>query len=112
MAKSNVELKFSLKDGVSSGLGKISKGIGDVDAKLGKVAITAGLATAALALVGAGAGIAAGISAAADLESAIARAGQATGATTEQLEGLANGTMVVVWAPTDKAQRDAENRTA
>ena len=23
---------------------------------------------------------------------------------------LANGTMVVVWAPADKAQRDAENR--
>ena len=34
----------------------------------------------------------------------------ATGLTEAQLEGLANGTMVVVRAPADKAQRDAENR--
>ena len=85
MAKQNVELKFSIKDGVSSGLAKIGKGIDSVNLSLGKTAVAAGAATAALAAVGAGAGIVAGISSASEFEQAIARAGQAAGATGEQL---------------------------
>jgi len=85
VAKQNVELKFSIKDGVSSGLAKIGKGIDSVNLSLGKTAVAAGAATAALAAVGAGAGIVAGISSASEFEQAIARAGQAAGATGEQL---------------------------
>lgn len=88
MAKQNVELKFSIKDGVSSGLAKIGKGIDSVNLSLGKTAVAAGAATAALAAVGAGAGIVSGISAASEFEQAIARAGQAAGATGEQLAAM------------------------
>jgi hypothetical protein len=88
VAKQNVELKFSIKDGVSSGLAKIGKGIDSVNLSLGKTAVAAGAATAALAAVGAGAGIVAGISAASEFEQAIARAGQAAGATGEQLAAM------------------------
>ena len=76
MAKQNVELKFSLKDGVSAGLASISKGIDGLNTKLGKATVAAGAATAALAAVGAGAGIAAGVTAAAEFEQAIVRAGR------------------------------------
>lgn len=88
MAKQSVELKFSIVDGVSSGLAKIGKGVDSLNTKLGAVAVKAGAATAALAAVGLGAGIAAGVVAAAEFEQAITRAGQATGATAEQLAAM------------------------
>lgn len=88
MAKKDVELRFTIKDGVSSGLAKIGQGVDSLNTKLGAVAVKAGAATAALAAVGTAAGIGAGVAAAAEFEQAIARAGQATSATTEQLAAM------------------------
>lgn len=81
MAKQNVELRFSLKDGVSSGLKSIQTsvaGIGTTIAKIGPAAIAAG---AALATVGIGAALTKGVSDAADFESALGRISVKSGET-------------------------------
>lgn len=85
MAKQNVELKFTLKDGVTSGLSKIGKGVEEIDKKLGKVAVAAGAATVALAAVGAGAALVQGLKDVASFEEQLARIGATAGASADQM---------------------------
>lgn len=85
MAKQNVELKFTLKDGVTSGLSKIGKGVEEIDKKLGKVALAAGAATVALAAVGGGAALVQGLKDVASFEEQLARIGATAGASADQM---------------------------
>lgn len=93
MARQDVELKFSLRDGVSAGLKDIQKGVSSVAAQLGRTVVAAGAASAAIATIGAGAAIKEGIAAAGAFEQAIVRAGQATNATTGELEAMSKAAL-------------------
>lgn len=103
MAKKDVELRFSLKDGVSAGLKSIQgsvDGIADSINKVGPAAIAAG---AALATVGIGAALTQGVQDAAAFEQQLARIGATAGLTAEELgqvkaaiEGAAAGSTATI----------------
>lgn len=88
MAKSNAEIKVSLIDGVSAGLGKIQKSVGQVAtslAKVGTAAVAAGAAVAGLAI---GATFADGVKDAAAFDVALDKISARTGVTGDALSTL------------------------
>lgn len=103
MAKQNVELKFSIKDGVSSGLAKIGKGVDTLNTKLGSVVGKATAATAALAAIGLGASLTQGVQDAAAFDAQLARIAATAGLTADELaqvksaiEGAAAGSTATI----------------
>lgn len=85
MAKKDVELRFSIKDGVSAGLKSIQGAVNEVGASINKLGPAAIAAGAALAGVGIGAALTQGVQDAAAFESQLARIGATAGLTAEQL---------------------------
>lgn len=85
MAKKDVELRFSIRDGVSAGLKSIQGAVNEVGASINKLGPAAIAAGAALAGVGIGAALTQGVQDAAAFESQLARIGATAGLTAEQL---------------------------
>lgn len=85
MAKKDVELRFSLKDGVSAGLKSIQGAVGGIADSINKVGPAALAAGAALAGVGIGAALTQGVQDAAAFEQQLARIGATAGLTAEEL---------------------------
>ena len=85
MAKKDVELRFSLRDGVSAGLKSIQGAVGGIADSINKVGPAAIAAGAALATVGIGAALTQGVQDAAAFEQQLARIGATAGLTAEEL---------------------------
>lgn len=103
MAKKDVELRFSLKDGVSAGLKSIQGAVGGIATSIAKVGPAAVAAGAALATVGIGAALTQGVQDAAAFEQQLARIGATAGLTAEELgqvkaaiEGAAAGSTATI----------------
>lgn len=103
MAKKDVELRFSLKDGVSAGLKSIQGAVGGIATSIAKVGPAAVAAGAALATVGIGAALTQGVQDAAAFEQQLARIGATAGLTAGELaqvkaaiEGAAAGSTATI----------------
>lgn len=88
MAKRNVEVEFSLIDGVSKGLGKIDKALGGVGKKLLEISPAAAAAAAAVGAIAIGAVLAKGVKEAAAFEVALDQISAKTGITGDALAQL------------------------
>lgn len=90
MAKKDVELRFSLVDGVSQGLASIRKSVGDITTTVAGIGAAAAAATAALATVAGVKLFNDGIQSAAAFEQSLAKIGAKANISGDELDALGN----------------------
>ena len=112
MAKNDSQIRVSLLDNVSAGLAKIKSSVSGLGGTFDAISSKAGLIGTAISAVATGVGFGVLLGEAINLESAIARAGQATGATAEEMQRLEDAAQSAGEATGFSADKAAEGLIA